>query len=107
MRKTAESHSAMSASGGSADGGSAHGGSAPGGSVATGTDATASYAMARRLAALWPRLDGQLLLPGGPGYDDARRIWNASVDRRPRAIVRCASVFDVSAAVTTARELGL
>jgi FAD/FMN-containing dehydrogenase len=49
-------------------------------------------------------LDGQLLLPGNPGYDDARRVWNAMVDRRPRMIVRCASVEDVRGAVRAARE---
>jgi len=27
-------------------------------------------------------LDGQLLLPGAAGYDDARSVWNALVDRR-------------------------
>jgi hypothetical protein len=32
------------------------------------------------------RLDGQLLLPGGAGYDEARAVWNAMVDRRPRMI---------------------
>jgi FAD/FMN-containing dehydrogenase len=47
---------------------------------------------------------GQLLLPGYPGYDDARRVWNAMVDRRPRMIVRCASVDDVRAALRAARE---
>ena len=47
---------------------------------------------------------GQLLLPGDPGYDDARRVWNAMVDRRPRMIVRCASVDDVRAALRAARE---
>jgi len=53
------------------------------------------------------QLDGSLLLPGGAGYDDARSVWNAMVDRRPRMIVRCASVADVVLAVRTARELDL
>jgi FAD/FMN-containing dehydrogenase len=53
------------------------------------------------------RLDGQLLLPGDDGYDRARTIWNAMVDRRPKMIVRAASVADVAAAVRTARELDL
>jgi len=51
-------------------------------------------------------LDGQLLLPGDFGYDDARTVWNALVDRRPAMIVRCASVADVVTAVRTARDLG-
>jgi hypothetical protein len=49
----------------------------------------------------------QVLLPGDAGYDDARTVWNAMVDRRPRMIHRCASVADVQAAVRTARELDL
>jgi FAD/FMN-containing dehydrogenase len=53
------------------------------------------------------RLDGQRLLPGDAGYDDARTVWNAMVDRRPRMIIRCASASDVVTAVRTARELGL
>jgi FAD/FMN-containing dehydrogenase len=52
-------------------------------------------------------LDGSVLLPGDPAYDTTRTIWNAIVDRRPRLIVRCASVRDVVAAVRTARELDL
>ncbi|MCD2444293.1 FAD-binding oxidoreductase [Agromyces sp. SYSU K20354] len=52
-------------------------------------------------------LDGHLLLPDDPGYDHARRVWNAMVDRRPELIVRCASVGDVRVAVRAARELGL
>jgi len=47
---------------------------------------------------------GQVLLPGAPGYDAARRTWNAMVDHRPRLIVRCASVDDVRSAVRYARE---
>jgi FAD/FMN-containing dehydrogenase len=53
------------------------------------------------------QLDGQLLLPGDSAYDDARTVWNAIVDRRPRMIIRCASVTDVVTAVRTARELDL
>jgi FAD/FMN-containing dehydrogenase len=53
------------------------------------------------------RLDGEVLLPGDESYDQARTVWNAMVDRRPRLIVRCASVSDVVAAVRTARELDL
>src|SRR6266568_6704030 len=48
-----------------------------------------------------------LLKQGDPGYDEARTVWNAIVDRRPRMIVRCASVGDVVTAVRTARELDL
>src|SRR5216683_4668974 len=53
------------------------------------------------------RLDGQQLRPGDAGYDDARTVWNAMVDRRPRMIIRCASASDVVTAVRTARELDL
>src|SRR4051812_29107807 len=53
------------------------------------------------------RLDGQLLVPGDENYDQARTVWNAMVDRRPRMIVRAASVADVVTAVRTARELDL
>jgi FAD/FMN-containing dehydrogenase len=52
-------------------------------------------------------LDGSLLLPGDPAYDQARTIWNAIVDRRPQVIIRCASVGDVVTAVRTARERDL
>ena len=47
--------------------------------------------------------EGQVLTPATTGYDAARSVWNASVDRRPAVIVRCASVRDVVAAVRTAR----
>ncbi|RZS37773.1 FAD/FMN-containing dehydrogenase [Herbihabitans rhizosphaerae] len=54
-------------------------------------------------ADLSDRLDGHLLLPGDDGYDQARTVWNAMIDRRPRLIVRCASDRDVVAAVRFAR----
>ncbi len=53
------------------------------------------------------RLRGSVLTPGSAGYDEARTVWNAAVDHRPRYVVRCAEVADVQAAVRAARDLGL
>ncbi len=53
------------------------------------------------------RIDGQVLLPGNPGYDQSRAVWNAMVDRRPEVIVRCASTDDVVTAVRFAHAEGL
>jgi FAD/FMN-containing dehydrogenase len=53
------------------------------------------------------QLDGRLLTPGDAGYDAARAIWNAMIDRRPRMIVQAASVADVVTAVRLARALDL
>src|SRR5258706_12899920 len=49
-------------------------------------------------------LHGKLLLPGEPGYDDARTIWNAMIDRKPAIIVSAADAADVTRAVQFARE---
>lgn len=53
------------------------------------------------------RLRGQLILPGEAGYDEARSVWNAMIDKRPALIVRCRGVSDVIAAVKLAREYNL
>jgi FAD/FMN-containing dehydrogenase len=50
------------------------------------------------------RLHGDLLRPGNDGYDDARKIWNAMIDKRPGLIARCTGVADVIDAVNFARE---
>lgn len=50
------------------------------------------------------RIRGQMLRPGEDGYDAARQVWNAMVDKHPALIVRCAGVADVIAAVRFARE---
>jgi len=52
-------------------------------------------------------LRGQVILPEDDGYDDARKIWNASVDKRPKVIARCAGVADVVDAVNFGRENSL
>ena len=50
---------------------------------------------------------GALLLPGDPGYEHARGVFNGLVDKRPALIARCNGVADVVAAVDFARERGL
>jgi FAD/FMN-containing dehydrogenase len=50
------------------------------------------------------QLHGELIQPGDPRYDEARKVFNGMVDRRPVAIVRCGGVADVVAAVRFARE---
>jgi FAD/FMN-containing dehydrogenase len=49
-------------------------------------------------------LEGQVMLPGDEGYDSARRVWNAMVDRHPAVAVRCVSNADVSATIDFARQ---
>jgi FAD/FMN-containing dehydrogenase len=47
---------------------------------------------------------GRVFRPGDAGYDDARTIWNAMVDKRPAVIFRCADTQDVVRAVSYARD---
>ena len=56
------------------------------------------------LSPLREKLRGALCLPGDPGYEQARTIWNAMIDRHPGAVVRAAGAADVIAAVNFARE---
>lgn len=49
-------------------------------------------------------LRGKLLEPQDKGYDDARRVYNAMIDKHPRMIVYCADVADVISSVNFARE---
>jgi FAD/FMN-containing dehydrogenase len=46
---------------------------------------------------------GEMVLPGDPGYDEVREIWNAMIDRRPALIARCTSPEDVVQAVKFGR----
>jgi FAD/FMN-containing dehydrogenase len=54
-----------------------------------------------------PGFSGDLIAPDHDGYDDARAVWNGSVDRRPRLIARCRGTADVAAAVRFARHRDL
>ena len=53
------------------------------------------------------RLTGDVIAPGNPGYDTARRVWNGMIDRYPAVIARCADADDVATAVAFAFEHGL
>ncbi|MGH8938047.1 MAG: FAD-binding oxidoreductase, partial [Actinomycetes bacterium] len=52
-------------------------------------------------------MSGAVLVPGDSDYDDARRVWNTEIDKRPAVIARCTSPADVAAAVTFAVDRGL
>ena len=52
-------------------------------------------------------LYGETLLPGDDGYDGARSIWNAMIDKRPAMIARCSGTADVINSVNFARENNL
>src|SRR5499425_2975645 len=70
----------------------------------SGSDAILEDALVEGLRA---NLRGPLLRPGDGGYDEARKVWNGMIDRRPALIARCAGVADVIAAVRFARTHGL
>jgi FAD/FMN-containing dehydrogenase len=59
------------------------------------------------VAELQGALRGQIVGRDDPGYDEHRKIWNGSIDRRPALIARCAGVADVMSAVKFARQHGL
>jgi FAD/FMN-containing dehydrogenase len=59
------------------------------------------------LSTLAEGLSGELVLPGDPRYDQARKVFNAMHDKRPAAIATCHSTGDVVTAVSFAREHGL
>jgi FAD/FMN-containing dehydrogenase len=50
------------------------------------------------------QMRGTLILPTHSEYEQARRVWNPMIDKRPAVIARCASAADVSRVITFARE---
>ena len=68
---------------------------------------TSLSSVADAAAKLAGTFSGQLLKPVDAGYDDARRVHNGLVDKRPALIARCRGVADVVDAVNLTRHLGL
>ena len=66
-----------------------------------------SLAIPESLDELQATFHGTLLRPGDDGYDEARSLWNAMIDRHPGAIARPAGPAGVIAAVEFARETGM
>jgi len=60
-----------------------------------------------QFADLTAALRGDLITAKDPGYDDARAVYNAMIDKRPAAIARCRDVTDVVSCVRFGREQGL
>jgi FAD/FMN-containing dehydrogenase len=52
-------------------------------------------------------LRGEVIRPSDSGYDQARAVWNATHDKHPALIIRCAGTADVITAVDFARSQGL
>ena len=63
--------------------------------------------IAATLNQLAPSFTGQLLQPSDSGYDDARRVHNGLVDKRPAVVARCRGVADIVDAVELAKTSGL
>src|SRR3990170_5687012 len=59
------------------------------------------------IADLKNQVRGEVIVPGEERYDEARKVYNAMIDKRPSVIVRCTGVADVIAAVKAARALGV
>ena len=53
----------------------------------------------KALHQLKENIKGSVVLPTDPAYDEVRKIWNGMIDRRPAAIVRCASSSDVQRSI--------
>ena len=63
--------------------------------------------MPSSVEALSNTIDGEILVSGQSGYDDARAVWNAMIDRKPAVIARCKNTGDVIKTVSFARDQNL
>ncbi len=67
----------------------------------------ASVSVSNAISELARTFGGQLLQPNDAGYDDARRVHNGLIDKRPTLIARCRGVADIVEAIGLARKLDL
>ena len=68
---------------------------------------TPTQALAKAATKLADGFTGQLLRPGDAGYEEARKVHNGLVDKRPALIARCRGVADVVEAIKLAHSLDL
>jgi FAD/FMN-containing dehydrogenase len=52
-------------------------------------------------------MQGEVITPQDEAYEDARKVWNGTIDRRPAAIARCVGNEDVAAAIAFGRRHSL
>jgi hypothetical protein len=57
--------------------------------------------MSARTTTRIPGFRGDVIVPDHHDYDDARAVWNGTVDRRPRLIARCGGTADVAATASS------
>jgi FAD/FMN-containing dehydrogenase len=57
--------------------------------------------------ALRTKVTGEVIAPGDAGYEEARKVYNGMIDKRPAAVVRCTGTADVAAVIGVARSEGL
>jgi FAD/FMN-containing dehydrogenase len=62
---------------------------------------------AREIEELKGGFKGEIILPGDGAYENARKIWNAMIDKHPAVIARCATTSDVVRGVNFARDNGI
>jgi FAD/FMN-containing dehydrogenase len=60
----------------------------------------------QQVGALQRAIQGEVVRPGDPEYDEVRTVWNAMIHRRPAVIVRCVGARDVAPAIAFARDHG-
>ena len=75
--------------------------------MATATSSTSPTLSNAAIEQFTASIRGDVIRPGDPGYDEARQVYNAMIDKRPALIARCTDAGDVIAAVNLARDNGL
>src|SRR3990167_3987733 len=70
-------------------------------------NSTEEKQMKNLIDTLIKKVRGRVITPADSDYDDARAVYNAMHDRKPRAVIQCVDSADVMAAVRAGRDAGL